>query len=41
MIFNLGGKVVNTYLLSSADGYILIDTGYESDFPHFQKSSPN
>ena len=37
MICNLGGRVVNTYLISFADGFILIDTGYESDWPHFLK----
>ena len=37
MIWNLGGRVVNTYLISFTDGYILIDTGYASDWPHFRK----
>ena len=36
-IINLGTRVVNNYLIPSGDGWILIDTGYEGGFPHFQK----
>jgi glyoxylase-like metal-dependent hydrolase (beta-lactamase superfamily II) len=36
-IFNLGNRVVNNYLISSEDGYILIDTGYAGGFPRFIK----
>ena len=35
MIFNLGNRVVNNYLISSDVGYILIDTGYAGSFPRF------
>ena len=37
MIINLGNRVVNNYLISSEEGYILIDTGYDGGFPHFLK----
>ena len=37
MLYNLGDLVVNNYLLSTEDGYILIDTGYENGFRAFQK----
>ena len=37
MIFNLGSRVVNNYLLTSDTGYILIDTGYVGTFPRFLK----
>lgn len=37
MIYNLGSRVVNTYLIPFSDGYILIDTGYASDYAHFCK----
>lgn len=36
-VLNLGTRVVNTYLISSEVGWILIDTGYAGGFPHFQK----
>ena len=36
-ILNLGTRVVNTYLISSDKGWILIDTGYAGGFAHFQK----
>ena len=35
MVYNLGNRVVNNYLISSEDGYILIDTGYAGAFPRF------
>ena len=35
MICNLGSRVVNSYLISSPAGYILIDTGYAGAFPRF------
>ena len=37
MIYNLGNRVVNNYLVSTDDGYILIDTGYPNSFGRFQK----
>lgn len=37
MIYNLGNRVVNNYLVSTKDGYILIDTGYADGFKRFQK----
>ena len=37
MICNLGSRIVNTYLISSKAGYILVDTGYAGGFPHFMK----
>ena len=36
-ILNLGTRVVNTYLISSEAGWILIDTGYAGGFSHFLK----
>ena len=36
-IIDLGTRVVNNYLVSSGDGFILIDTGYAGGFAHFQK----
>ena len=37
-IINLGTRVVNSYLIPSGDGRILIDTGYAGGFAHFQKA---
>ena len=37
MIYNLGNRIVNNYLVSTDDGYILIDTGYPNSFGRFQK----
>ena len=37
MIYNLGNRVVNNYLIPAEDGYILIDTGYPKGFRRFQK----
>ena len=36
-IRNLGNRVVNNYLIPCDEGYILIDTGYESGFRRFQR----
>ena len=38
MIYNLGNRVVNNYLVSLDDGrYVLIDTGYAENYPDFCK----
>ena len=38
MIYNLGNKVVNNYLVSlDGGGYVLIDTGYAENSPAFRK----
>ena len=38
MIYNLGNRVVNNYLVSLDDGgYVLIDTGYVENFGAFRK----
>ncbi|MEE3488271.1 MAG: MBL fold metallo-hydrolase [Bulleidia sp.] len=37
MIYNLGNRIVNNYLISIDKGYILIDTGYENGFHAFQR----
>ena len=37
MIYNLGNRAVNNYLVSYDEGYILIDTGYEGGFVRFQE----
>ena len=37
MIYNIGSRVVNNYLVSYDAGYILIDTGYAGGFSHFMK----
>ena len=38
MIYNLGNRVVNNYLVSLDDGgYVLIDTGYAENYPAFRK----
>ncbi len=31
-IINIGSRIVNTYLVSCDNGYIMIDTGYHNDF---------
>ncbi len=36
-IYNLGSRIVNNYLIPEKDGYVLIDTGYETGFQHFKK----
>lgn len=35
MIVNLGNRVVNNYLISDGDRYILIDTGYQNGYRRF------
>ena len=37
MIYNIGSRVVNNYLVPCNDGFILVDTGYAGGFPHFMK----
>lgn len=37
VIYNLGNRIVNNYLVSIDDGYVLIDTGYAGGFPVFLK----
>ena len=37
MIQNLGSRIVNNWLYRYADGYVLIDTGYENGYKHFCK----
>ena len=38
MIYNLGNRVVNNYLVSLDGGsYVLIDTGYAENYPAFRK----
>ena len=37
MIYNIGSRIVNNYLVSFDAGFILVDTGYEGGFPHFLK----
>ena len=37
MIYNIGSRVVNNYLISYDAGYILVDTGYAGGFSHFMK----
>lgn len=34
-IYNLGNRFVNTYLIESPCGYVLIDTGYAEQYSHF------
>ena len=38
MIYNLGNRVVNNYMIPLEDGYMLIDTGYANGFRRFQKN---
>ena len=35
-ILNLGNRAVNNYLIAGEDGYILVDTGYESGYRGFR-----
>ena len=37
MIYNIGSRVVNNYLVSYDAGFILVDTGYAGGLPHFMK----
>ena len=38
VVYNLGNRVVNNYLVSLDDGgYVLIDTGYAENYPAFRK----
>ena len=38
MVYNLGDRVVNNYLVSLDEaGYVLIDTGYAENYPVFRK----
>ena len=38
MIYNLGNRIVNNYLITDDDGgHILVDTGYEKDFRRFRR----
>lgn len=34
---NLGTRITNNYIYPIADGYVLIDTGYEKTYRHFKK----
>lgn len=36
-IINLGNRIVNSYLIKTVNGYILIDTGYENQYAPFCK----
>ncbi|GAA0792663.1 hypothetical protein GCM10008910_06310 [Faecalicatena orotica] len=31
-IYNVGNRVMNTYLYQIKDGFIMIDTGYENNY---------
>ena len=31
-IWNVGNRIVNTYIYQIEDGYIMIDTGYDNRF---------
>lgn len=33
--FNLGSRIVNNWLFPIQDGYVLVDTGYETGYPAF------
>ena len=38
VVYNLGNRVVNNYLVSlDSGGYVLIDTGYAENYPAFRK----
>ena len=38
VVYNLGNRVVNNYLVCLDDGgYVLIDTGYAENYPAFRK----
>ena len=39
MLYNLGNRIVNNYLVSlgEEDGYVLIDTGYAESYGAFRK----
>ena len=37
MVYNLGNRAVNNYLITGEEGHILIDTGYAGGFRRFQK----
>ena len=37
MIYNLGSRVVNTYMIPYESGWLLIDTGYAGGFPRFKR----
>lgn len=39
MIQNLGGRIVNNWLYRYADGYVLIDTGYENGYQTFLQTT--
>ena len=38
MIYDLGSRIVNNYLIPYDAGYVLIDTGYEGGFRRFMKN---
>ena len=37
MIYNIGSRVVNNFLIPFDTGFILVDTGYAGGFPRFKK----
>ena len=40
-MINIGNRVINTYLYQVNDGYIMIDTGYQSSFDNCKKKLRN
>ena len=38
-VLNLGTLFVNTYLVEIKEGWVLVDTGYPSDYEHFLKKA--
>ena len=36
-MFNAGSRVVNNWIYSITEGFVLIDTGYENGFTHLKK----
>ena len=37
MIYNVGDRIMNTYVYKNSSGYIMVDTGYENSLANVTK----
>lgn len=40
-IYNVGSRIMNTYIYPIESGYVMIDTGYEHSFKNVRKDAGN
>ena len=39
VIYNVGNRVMNTYIYHAPEGYVMIDTGYEHSLKNVERRS--